>query len=64
MAVMKVWNYNGQVVPIDGAAYIEFYMRGKQKNIPVPKFGNRDESIAILEDAGEIWEQDWSPPEG
>lgn len=60
----KVWNYQGQVTTIDGAAYLEFYLRGKQKGIPVPRVGSRAEAIAMLEEAGEIWEQVWSPPEG
>lgn len=60
----KVWNYQGQVTEIDGAGYLEFYMRGKQVGVPVPRVGDRGAAIALLEDAGEIWEQEWSPPEG
>jgi hypothetical protein len=53
----KVWNYQGHVVEIDGAGYLEFYLRGKEKGIKVPKVGDRDEAVALLEAAGEIWEQ-------
>jgi len=59
---IKVWNYNGQIAPVDGAAYIEFYMRGKEKGIPVPKVGDRNAAIAMLQDAGEIWGQVWTGP--
>ena len=64
-AKIKVWNYpddNGQLAPVDGAAYIEFYMRGKKVGIPVPRGGDRDAAIAQLETAGIIWEAVWEGP--
>jgi len=60
---IKVWDYNGQLAPVDGAAYLEFYMRGKEKGIAVPRSGDRDSAIAMLEEAGEIWEQVWTGPD-
>jgi len=62
MAVIQVWNYNGQLAPVDGAAQIEFYLRGKQIGVPVPRGGSREAAIQLLMDAGEIWEQEWDGP--
>lgn len=61
--VIKVWMYDGKLAPVQGAAQIEFYMRGKQKNIPISRGCTRDEAIAALEEAGEIWEEEWTLPD-
>ena len=64
---IKVWNYEGQLAPVDGAAYVEFYLRGKKVGVAVPRpaqgGGDRDAAIAMLEEAGEIWEEEWTGPD-